>query len=121
MNTADYIMRGGTNPNPRGEMIEMQVADQALKSLLTNPHHMKKGLKWTYNWFHFLTHYATSDPDLLNYLHEVRPYPSYIEVETTTVCDMKCAMCENTHWKEKAQHMSLAQFKGILDQFPKLK
>jgi len=93
MNTADYIMRGGTNPNPRGEMIELQIADQALKSYLTNPIHMKKGLKWTYNWFHFLTFYSTSNPDLLNYLFEVQPYPDYIEVETTTMCDMKCAMC----------------------------
>lgn len=121
MNTADYIMRDGTNPNPRGEMIEMQIADQALKSFLTNPLHMKKGLKWTYNWFHFLTFYATSNKDLLNYLYEVQPYPDYIEVETTTMCDMKCAMCENTHWNEKAEHMSLKDFTFILDQFPKLK
>ncbi len=121
MNTADYIMRGGCNPNPLGEIIEMKIADQTLKSFLTDPLHMKKGLKWTYNWFHFLTLYATSNPDLLNYLHEVQPYPDYIEVETTTACDMKCTMCENTHWKEKAQHMSLDQFTYILNQFPKLK
>ncbi len=121
MNTMDYIMRGGNNPNPRGEMIELQIAERALKEFLHNPLYAKKGLKWTYNWIHFLTLYATSNPDLLKYLHEVRPYPSYIEVETTTACDMKCTMCENTHWKEKAEHMSLKKFTEVLDQFPKLK
>jgi len=121
MNFLDYTMRGGSSPNPRTEMIELQIADAALKSYLVNPLFQQKGLKWTYNWFHFLTFYSTSDPEILKYLHEVRPYPDYIEVETTTYCNMNCKMCENTYWDEKPEHMSLENFKFILDQFPKLK
>lgn len=121
MNPLDYIMRGGCSPHPQTEMIEMQVADAALKQYLANPIYQKKGLKWTYNWFHFLTHYSSSDPEIIKYLFDVRPYPSYIEVETTTHCNFKCSICEHTYWDECCEHMSLENFNKIIDQFPELK
>ncbi len=121
MNPLDYTIRGGCSPNPQTEIIELQVADVALKQYLSNTLYQKKGLKWTYNWFHFLTHYSTSDPQILKYLHEVRPYPSYIEIETTTHCNMECSICEHTYWDEECKHMSLENFNKILDQFPELK
>jgi len=49
------------------------------------------------------------------------PYPQCIEVETSTACNLKCIMCENTYWKEPPKFMTLEQFKYIVDQFPKLR
>lgn len=48
-------------------------------------------------------------------------YPRFIEVEVTTRCPLKCIMCEHTFWQEKSQDMTLAQLKGIVEQFPRLK
>ena len=121
MNTLDYITRGGSSPNPRTEMIEIQIRNVAVKQYLENPLFQKKGLKWTYNWFHFLSHYSTSDPEILQYLHEEKPYPSYIEIETSTFCNFECTICEHTYWDEKNKHMSLENFNKILNQFPELK
>jgi len=49
------------------------------------------------------------------------PYPQAIEVEVTTRCHLKCTICEHTYWSEKGRDMSFEEFKGIIDQFPKLK
>lgn len=49
------------------------------------------------------------------------PYPWSLEVETTTRCHLKCAMCEHTYWNEKPRDMSFDQFRHIIDQFPGLK
>jgi MoaA/NifB/PqqE/SkfB family radical SAM enzyme len=49
------------------------------------------------------------------------PYPKTMEVETTTRCHLKCAICEHTYWEEPSRDMSFEEFKHIVDQFPKLK
>jgi len=49
------------------------------------------------------------------------PYPPSIEVEPTTVCNLKCTICEHTYWDEKGRNMSFDEFKCIVDQFPKLR
>lgn len=49
------------------------------------------------------------------------PYPSYVEIEITTVCNKKCIFCEHTHWDEKQESLTLDQFKSIVDQFPSLR
>lgn len=49
------------------------------------------------------------------------PYPEAIEVETTTKCNLSCTICEHTYWNEKSRDMTFEEFKGIVDQFPKLK
>ena len=49
------------------------------------------------------------------------PYAPFIEIEPTTVCPLRCAMCEHTYWDEPARNMSFKQFKGIVDQLPHLK
>lgn len=48
-------------------------------------------------------------------------YPRFFEIEVTTRCDLRCTMCEHTYWTEESRDMTLEQFKGIIDQFPKLK
>ena len=44
-----------------------------------------------------------------------------MEIEVTTRCNLKCIICEHTYWDEPNRDMSFEQFKGIVDQFPKLK
>jgi len=80
-----------------------------------------KGMKWTYNYIHFITFYDTQNPILIKLLQWLQPYPSYIEIECTTKCNLKCSICEHTYWDEPNRDMSFDQFKSIIDQFPKLK
>lgn len=82
---------------------------------------LEKGYRYAYNYLHFLTFYNTKRPWLIKLLQWLEPYPTYIEIENTTICNLKCLMCEHTYWKEKAQSLSFEQFKAIVDQFPRLK
>ncbi len=52
---------------------------------------------------------------------KLNPYPWQIEVETTTRCHLKCAMCEHTYWDQKPRDMTFDEFRGVVDQFPRLK
>jgi MoaA/NifB/PqqE/SkfB family radical SAM enzyme len=54
-------------------------------------------------------------------LHWWEPYPSYIEIEVTTRCNLRCILCERTYWDEPNKDMSFEEFKMIGDQFPRLK
>ncbi|MBU0672800.1 MAG: radical SAM protein [Candidatus Margulisbacteria bacterium] len=80
-----------------------------------------KGVAYTFNYIHFKLFYYTEKPFLSRLLHWLDPYPPYVEIETTTACNLKCLICEHTYWKEKSLNMSFEQFKKILDQFPGLK
>lgn len=83
-----------------------------------------KGVKYTFNYFWFLVFY-NSDFISEKIFRPLFPlsvfYPRYIEVEVSTLCNLRCKMCEHTYWKEKDQMMSFDQLKNIVDQFPKLK
>lgn len=49
------------------------------------------------------------------------PIPRFFEIETTTICNKKCFICEYIYWPENEQvkrHMNLAEFKHIVSQFP---
>ena len=81
----------------------------------------EKGYRFAYNYFHYLSFYNTRNPWLVKVLKWLEPYPSYIEIENTTYCNLKCLMCEHTYWKEKSQSISFHDFKNIIDQFPRLK
>jgi MoaA/NifB/PqqE/SkfB family radical SAM enzyme len=48
-------------------------------------------------------------------------FPPFLEIEPTTVCDMKCVCCEHTYWKEPSKNMTFEQFKKIFDDFGKPK
>lgn len=80
-----------------------------------------KGLAYSLNYIHFKLFYYTENPFLAKLLHWLDPYPPYIEIETTTACNLRCLICEHTYWQEKNINMSYDQFKSILDQFPGLK
>ena len=116
-----YTMRGGTHPNPKIEEVENLLEQIALNTFFSSIHFQKKGLRWTYNWIYYSHIYATRDPQMLDWLFKNRPYPDFIEVETTTACNLKCTMCEHSYWCEKNQNMTYEQFLYILNQFPRLK
>lgn len=48
-------------------------------------------------------------------------FPPFLEIEPTTICNMRCVCCEHTYWKEPSKNMSLQQFKKIIDDFGKPK
>lgn len=81
----------------------------------------KKGIKYTLNYIHFNLFFATKNPLFLKFLYWFAPYPSYLEVEVTTRCNLKCLICEHTYWREPSRDMTFEQFKRIIDQFPGLK
>lgn len=82
------------------------------------------GFKHAYNYFWYHAFYGPGFLPRLFLIH-LYPwcvfYPPCIEIEVTTRCNMKCIMCEHTYWNEKGRDMSFEEFKGIVDQFPKLK
>lgn len=83
-----------------------------------------KGIRYTLNYLFTLAFYYT---DFFRgiFVTKFYPwslfYPRFIEIETTTRCNLRCAMCEHTYWNEKQRDMSFAEFKGIIGQFPNLK
>ena len=82
---------------------------------------LEKGYRTAYNYLHYQTFYNTRRPWLVKLLRYFQPYPAYIELEITTYCNLKCAMCEHTYWNEKPRSMNFDQFKAVVDQFPYLK
>ncbi len=49
------------------------------------------------------------------------PIPTFFEMETTTICNKKCFICEHTYWPKGSQelrHLKLDEFKHIVHQFP---
>jgi len=44
-------------------------------------------------------------------------FPPFLEIEPTTVCNLRCVCCEHSYWEEKPANMSFAQFKKIFDDF----
>lgn len=81
----------------------------------------KKGLRYTFNYIYFSLLFGTKNPFLVKLLYWLEPYPSFLEVEVTTRCPLKCLFCERTYWQEPNRDMTFQEFKGIIDQFPRLK
>lgn len=44
-------------------------------------------------------------------------FPPFLEIEPTTVCNLRCVCCEHTYWKEPSKNMTFEQFKKIFDDF----
>lgn len=80
-----------------------------------------KGIRYAYNYVHLHILFGTKNPFLIRLLYWLSPYPPYLEIEVTTRCNLKCIICEHTYWSEPCRDMSFEEFRGILDQFPRLK
>jgi len=79
---------------------------------------------YNYAWVYTLWWSKPIRKFLLNQLFPllgVDIYPPFIEIEPTTVCHLRCIMCEHTYWREPPRNMSFEEFEMIVDQFPKLK
>jgi MoaA/NifB/PqqE/SkfB family radical SAM enzyme len=83
----------------------------------------KKGFWYTYNklYFDIFWDWIRGHPSMIRFLNRFAPFPSYIEVEITTRCNLRCIMCEHTYWGEPPRDMTFEQFRCIVDQFPALK
>ncbi len=46
------------------------------------------------------------------------PFPRFIEVEVSTLCNKKCIICEHTWWGEDSRVLTFNDFKALVDQFP---
>jgi MoaA/NifB/PqqE/SkfB family radical SAM enzyme len=59
--------------------------------------------------------------------HLAKRWPSFqvsprsIQIECTTRCNLKCAMCEISYWTEKGGDLELANLQSMLEHLPKLK
>jgi MoaA/NifB/PqqE/SkfB family radical SAM enzyme len=81
----------------------------------------EKSLKWTQNINKFYNFYFNRDPIKLMWYYYNEPIPEWFEIETSTVCNFKCKVCENTYWKEPKRFMTYEEFTKIANQFPDLK
>lgn len=83
----------------------------------------KKGLKYSLNRLYFIIFWykLRTHPIAINLLNLLSPFPSFIEVEVTTRCGLRCVMCEHTYWKEPPRDMTYDEFVFIINQFPKLR
>lgn len=81
----------------------------------------ERGFKFAFNLFYYHIFWGKRNTLLIKYPYWFKPYPSYIEIEVTTRCNMKCIMCEHTYWNEPEKDMSFKEFRYIIDQFPRLK
>jgi MoaA/NifB/PqqE/SkfB family radical SAM enzyme len=72
-----------------------------------------------YVWFNLLFQSAWVARLIVN-TFKLYKYPTYLEVEVSTRCNLRCIMCEHTYWKERPSDMSFESFKKIIDQFPRI-
>lgn len=81
----------------------------------------ERGLKFVLNYALFYLTYGAKNSLIIRLLFTFASYPTSLEIEVTTRCNLKCAMCEHTYWQEPSVDMSYEKFKMIVDQFPKLR
>lgn len=49
---------------------------------------------------------------------QLAPFPRYVEIEHTTVCNKRCIMCEHTFWEDQPErHTKFKDFRAMIDQF----
>lgn len=92
----------------------------------------KRGLKAAFNFIYLKLFVPAGEGaggafylifgSLIRKFPHLAPYPRYIEVEISTICDLKCPMCEHTYFKDQVQrNITFEEFRHIVDQFPKLR
>ncbi len=89
----------------------------------------KRKFKTSFNYLFVLTVYFLWQfkPAGKLILNKISPridknmYPPFIKVESTTICNLDCSICEHTYWKEPPKNMSFTEFKKIIDQFSSLR
>lgn len=101
--------------------VGVALLDNAYSNYLTAQYIQEKGIRWSYNQSDFHTFYMNSNPMIVDKMYKTVEMPHYLEVETSSKCNMGCLICENTHWQEPPRVMSFDEYKHILDELPDLK
>ena len=118
----DFEMRGGHHPDPEMDAIERQVAEATFQRVTSDPSWGELSFKTAYNFMHLNTFYGSSNPQIINLLNRLQPYPCYVEMEVAQwICPLKCIMCEIQYSEQPKIHLSFEDFKYAMDQFPDLK
>ena len=113
----DFEMRRGKNSHPQMEVVERFIAEQAFKNITTNSNWSELSFRTAYNFLYLNTFYGTQNPELIRLVQQVEPYPRMIEMEVVQgYCPLNCIMCERTYWGEPPQHVSLKDFKYVMDE-----
>lgn len=85
----------------------------------------KKGVAAAYSFTWVKLFVKEAGPAIMNPFYgmfpSLAPYPTHIEIEATTRCHLKCAICEHRYWTERPEDMSFDDFKRLIGQFPRLK
>ncbi len=84
---------------------------------LSNFHFTKRSLPTGEGFFHAGDTRLIGNPDAVG-------IPQYVEIETTTICNKRCFICEYVHWDKDEQvrrHLSFDEFRHMADQFPPLR
>lgn len=55
-------------------------------------------------------------PKAYSLFARIAGFPLFIQVETSTTCNLRCAMCEFSYLKNKGKNMTFEQFSGIFSQ-----
>ena len=120
--TVEVEMRGFNHPDPEMDVVEHQIAEIAYRNITSVPDWADLPPKVAYNFVHLNTFYGTQNPQILNLVKRLDPYPMYLEGEVTSKCNLKCVMCERQYWDEKpSPDWTVKDFLYVLDQFPELK
>jgi MoaA/NifB/PqqE/SkfB family radical SAM enzyme len=118
----DYEMRGGNHPDQEMNAWEYQTSKIAYQRCLTNPEWAKRGFKKAYNLTHLGMFWMSRNPQIVNMMYRLQPYPVYVEMEIVqTACPLNCIQCEKRYWDEPVQKVSFDDFKKVMDMFPNLK
>lgn len=80
----------------------------------------ERGPVFTYKYMRYWPLYMNQNRKVVDWFFKKVPMPYYLEIEISTVCDLKCIECEHTHWKEPPKLMGFEQFKRIIDDIPSL-
>jgi MoaA/NifB/PqqE/SkfB family radical SAM enzyme len=97
----------------------MSVITEQLGKVLV--HAKERGLKEALNYGLFRYSYAIHGPFVASVINRLAPYPTCVEIEVTTKCNLRCTMCEHTYWNEPNVDMTYNQFLHIMKQFPRLR
>lgn len=84
-------------------------------------HVIERGWKEAWNYLVFRWLFCVHSPLIARIISCIAPYPCMIEIETSTCCNLKCNMCEQTYWDIPPENMPFHKFMDIMHQFPKLK
>jgi MoaA/NifB/PqqE/SkfB family radical SAM enzyme len=78
---------------------------------------LERGWKEALNYIIYRFTFGIHSKFIAKLLNKYSPFPFMIEFEPTTYCNLKCVMCEQSYWNNKASMLSISSFVGLFKQF----